>query len=149
MTSRRVPFQVPRLQWVSQPQSGRTRIAADQPCQVRGEGADRSGIVFNISELGLYLLLDGPLPGVGEELQLSFALPDDSASIACAARVAWQNPPSVILRGMGSLAVGLPAGCGLEFVQVEDADRERIQAYVATGRRRGAMAGIRPAHGWS
>jgi hypothetical protein len=149
MTARRVPLQLPRLQWVSQPESGKTRIAADQPCRVHGEGANRSGIVFNISELGVYLLLDGTLPAVGEELRLSFSLPDESAAIACAARVVWQNPPSVILRGMGSLAIGLPAGCGLQFLHVEDADRERIQAYIATGQRRGTLAGIRPAHGWS
>jgi hypothetical protein len=149
MTGRRVPLQLPRLQWVSQPQSGKTRIAADQPCLVKGDGVDRSGIVFNISVVGLYLLLDGPLPAVGEELQLSFALPGESAPIACAARVAWQNPPSVILRGMGSLAIGLPAGCGVAFVRMADADRERIQAYVAAGQSRGPLAGIRPAHGWS
>src|SRR5438445_12948472 len=99
MPLRRVPLQLPRLQWVSQPQTGKTRIAADQPCTIRGEGADRSGIVFNISVAGLYLLLDGSLPAVSEELLLSFLLPDSSAPIACRARVAWQNPPSVILRG--------------------------------------------------
>jgi hypothetical protein len=149
MTVRRVPLQLPRLQWVSQPQSGKIRIAADQPCTVHAEAADVRGIVFNISVVGLYLALDGTLPGVGQELQLSFSLPDDPVPIACAARVAWQNPPSVILRGMGSLAIGLPAGCGLAFVRLDDADRERIQAYVTTGQRRGPLAGIRPAHGWS
>src|SRR5690349_11277344 len=104
MPLRRMPMPLPRLQWVSQPQSGKTRVALDQPCQVRTAAGRREAVVFNISVVGLYLLIDSPLPRVGDTIEVSFALPgSDRTPVHGEARVAWQNPPSVILRGMGSL----------------------------------------------
>jgi hypothetical protein len=143
MSIRRIPLPLPRLQSVSQPQSGKTRVATDQPCELRTDTGTRRAVVFNFSTVGSYLAIDAPLPHAGEEIELSFGLPGRPEAIACTARVAWLNPPSIILGDMGSLATGLPSGCGIEFVRLSEADRARIEAYVTTARRSGPLAGLR------
>jgi hypothetical protein len=127
MSLRRVP--VPRLHFVSQPRSGYTRIPTDERCAAYIEGVALAGAIFNVSVRGLYLVIDPP-PTIGQRLRVSFCLPADTTPIACDARVAWRNPPSLILTGIGSSAMGLPPGCGLEFMRIEDADHQRVAAYV-------------------
>jgi hypothetical protein len=85
--------------------------------------------------LGVYVVVDTPLPALGDTFHLSFALPGDDVWVQCQARVAWRNPPS-IFKGCGASAAGLPPGCGLEFVDLAPADRERIEARVSAGVRR-------------
>jgi hypothetical protein len=118
------------LQWVLVPDSGQLRIPTDQPCGVTADGVTREGSIWNLSVVGAYLAMEPPLPVLGETLRLSFALADDAAPIACAARVVWQNPPSIIIRGLGAVAFALPPGCGLAFLALDPADRERIEARV-------------------
>jgi hypothetical protein len=93
---------------------------------VRSGDDCREGSVWNLSLFGLYLAIDAPLPPVGQELDLTFTLEGDELSIICVAKVAWQNPPSAIIRGLGSVALGLPPGCGLMFVTLDPRDRARI-----------------------
>src|SRR5438876_869427 len=84
------------VQWVLMPSSGHVRIPTWEPCEVRVGDERREGSVWNLSLLGLYLAIDVPLPPVGEELDLTFTLTGDDRPLVCAARVAWQNPPSII-----------------------------------------------------
>ena len=120
-----------RLQWVLRPGSGRVRVPADEPCQVETPQALCAATVWNLSRNGAFLALE-PVPDIGELLRITFALASDRVPIACDARVAWQNPASIVFRGLGALALGLPTGCGVEFngLRVEDSRRitERIEA---------------------
>jgi hypothetical protein len=82
-----------------------------------------------VSVLGAYVVLNEPLPEAGTQLRFSFTLPGDAAPIVTEVRVAWQNPPSPF-RGCGNACMSQPPGCGLEFMALSDADRDRIQARV-------------------
>lgn len=127
---RRTPT-LPKLQWLTQPRSGHTRVAITRPCDLHIGGSSREATVFNISVRGLYLTLEPPLPLVGEDAQIWFRLPGEADPIECLARVTWQNPPSAILTGLGASAMGLPPGCGVEFTLIREPDEKRVQAYVA------------------
>jgi hypothetical protein len=91
-------------------------------------GSVRDGVVWNVSTLGLYMVLPQPLPQVGDKLRVTFHLTGDPAPITAQARVVWQNLP--FLRGSGQKAPTLPPGCGLQFLALDAADRERIDARV-------------------
>ena len=112
----------------NQPFTGFYRIACNEPCQVEYAGAARDGVVWNVSTLGLYLVLQPPLPDIAEKLRISFRLTGDPAPITAQTRVVWQNLPFV--RGAGSKVASLPPGCGLQFLAIGAADRERIDARV-------------------
>jgi hypothetical protein len=108
------------------PASGHYRIACDEPCEVQFANLRTEGIVWNVSTVGAYLLLNGPLPEPGSVLRLTFSLPGDPEKISCYARVAWQNPAS-IFKGCGTVAARLPPGCGFQFVNLQPGDWNRIQ----------------------
>jgi len=113
----------------AQPKSGYRRVACHRPCNVTIDDQTAYGIVWNLSMLGAYLGLDGPLPSPGELVRLSFAMPGDGAVINCVARVAWQNPASTA-SDTGATADGLPPGCGLEFLKLRQEEEARISACV-------------------
>jgi hypothetical protein len=102
-------------------------VATNDPCEVRYTAGVREGMVWNLSRGGLYLAIDAPLPDVGQQLSLVFQVDDDREPIACAARVAWRNPPSVVIEGFGSVAVALPPGCGLAFSEIRPTDFAKIE----------------------
>lgn len=81
-----------------------------------------------MSERGVYVVVL-PVPDTGEKLRLSFTLPQETTPIRAEVRVAWRNLPS-LSKGCGSRAFNLPPGCGLEFVVIDKADLERIDAHV-------------------
>jgi hypothetical protein len=93
-----------------------------------GVERQRAGIVWNLSTVGLYLVLES-LPAMGDLLHVSFVLPGEQTPIQCDAKVVWQNPPS-IFKGCGAKAAGLPPGCGLAFFTLDENDRARIEARV-------------------
>jgi hypothetical protein len=111
-----------------QPFTGFYRIACNVACRVEQKGAVREGVVWNVSTLGLYLVLPPPLPELGELLEVHFCLPGDQAEIAASAKVVWQNLPFV--HGAGQKAPSLPPGCGLQFVTIPAAALQRIDARV-------------------
>jgi Tfp pilus assembly protein PilZ len=66
-----------------------------------------------------------PLPR-GERVKLRFRLPGNEISMVVACRVAWAN------RTSGRLVTkALPAGLGLEFVDMAAPDRARLRAYLS------------------
>lgn len=62
---------------------------------------------------------------VGERVTLSFPLPGNMNRLQAVCRVAWWHSPSAAL-----ITKSLPAGLGLEFLELSDADRERLRVYI-------------------
>jgi hypothetical protein len=119
----------PRLVALPQPHSGFRRIACNEPCIITDAAGARDGIVWNLSVVGAYIVTPR-LPREGEQIQISFSLPEDPAPIKAVARVVWENRPS-LWSGCGERAVALPPGCGAEFISLDAADQTRIGARVA------------------
>ena len=113
---------------LEQPASGHHRIACGEPCEVAVGGLRRQGMIWNLSVVGVYLVLPAP-PAAGETVVLTFALPGDPAAITCQGRVRWINPPS-IFSGCGRNKLALPPGCGVEFTVLDTSDAERIGSRV-------------------
>ena len=66
-----------------------------------------------------------PLP-TGERVKLRFRLPGNEIPMVVGCRVAWSN------RTGGRLVTkALPAGMGLEFVEMAPPDRARLHAYLS------------------
>ena len=79
----------------------------------------RSAGLENVSEGGMFVMTEQPLP-VETPLQISLRLPDGVVTIS--GRVAWTRPVS---NGAG------PAGMGVRFENLSEAQREQIAAVVA------------------
>lgn len=114
---------------MNQPHSGHYRLACNEPCEVDTAAGKRSAVVWNVSVLGVYVVLAAPTPERGQPVAVSFTLPGDPAPIRARARVAWRNLPAS-KPTIGGKAMSLPPGIGLEFVELPAADRKRIQARV-------------------
>jgi PilZ domain-containing protein len=119
----------PKPHPLEQPASGHHRIACGESCSVTFGGQRREGLIWNLSVVGVYLVMGTPLPAAGESVLLTFTLPGDPAAITCQGRIRWLNPPS-IFQGCGQNKMGLPPGCGIEFTVLDTRDAERIGARV-------------------
>jgi uncharacterized protein (TIGR02266 family) len=106
------------------PKSGFVRVPFIQRCRVAIDGVPRSGVVCNLSLLGVYVTLD-PLPEIGRRVQLSFLLPGDPRSFQSPCTVMWLNAKDP--QKMDSLA----PGCGLRFDMLLPEERRRIERVVA------------------
>ncbi|HXB55990.1 MAG TPA: PilZ domain-containing protein [Vicinamibacteria bacterium] len=104
-----------------QPYSAMWRVPLQAGCRLEGGGSAAAGALCNLSLGGAYVAVN-PVPRVGENVLLSFALPGKAGPIAVEAVVCWDNS--------GRQAPGLPSGCGLEFLAPAWADRSRIEAAV-------------------
>lgn len=114
---------------LDQPASGHYRIACGEACEITLGGQRRTGMIWNLSVVGVYLVLGPPLPAPGEPMMLTFTLPGDPAPITCQGRIRWLNPPS-IFKGCGQEKLALPPGVGIEFAVLDARDAERIDARV-------------------
>jgi hypothetical protein len=114
---------------LEQPASGHHRIACGESCDVAEGGQHRQGMIWNLSVVGVYLVLPAPVPVAGETVLLTFNLPGDSTPVTCQGRIRWVNPPS-IFQGCGQNKMALPPGCGVEFTVLDTHDAERIGARV-------------------
>jgi Tfp pilus assembly protein PilZ len=104
-----------------QPYSAMWRVPLQERCRLEGAGLAAAGALCNLSLGGAYVAVN-PVPRVGANVLLSFALPGKAGPIAVEAVVCWDNS--------GRQAPGLPSGCGLEFLAPAWADRSRIEATV-------------------
>jgi Tfp pilus assembly protein PilZ len=104
-----------------QPYSAMWRVPLKESCRLEGAGLAAAGALCNLSLGGAYVAVS-PVPRVGENVLLSFALPGKAGPLAVEAVVCWDNS--------GRQAPGLPSGCGLEFLAPAWADRSRIEAAV-------------------
>ena len=118
-----------RFSTLRQPRSGVARIACNEACELQDATERRVGTIWNLSILGAYVVLEGPVPSLNAELRLTFSLPADPVPIKVQGRVAWVNPPSPF-KGCGAVCASQPPGCGLEFLTLSADDRDRIAARV-------------------
>ena len=130
-----MPIGRPQSGPILQPASGVFRAPLSERCELTTDRDRSEGITWNVSTLGAYVALEKNTPELGRKLRLSFRLEGDRLPIICEAEVRWENPPSA-LDGYGSLAGGLPPGCGLKFLWMAEPDRRRIEAYVNAVRQR-------------
>lgn len=80
----------------------------------------------NVSMGGLFLETVKPLPEESR-LTLSFTLPRKEVKIRCSGRVAWVNHPEYIKN------MALPAGMGIQFVDLSLKDMHAIRDYIKNG----------------
>jgi hypothetical protein len=113
------------------PPKGHERIALCERCQfeIAGSGAPREGVVWNVSAVGLYLVVHSDIPPEDATVIVSLWLPGDPRPLRAEAQVVWRNPPSHH-SGSGAKAFRFPPGCGLKFVDIAEADLARIRARV-------------------
>lgn len=106
------------------PHSGFVRVPFVQTCVVTARGRAERGMVCNLSMLGVYVHLENR-PEEGEEVDLSFDLPDGGSRFEAAAVVTWVNDTPA------ESASALPSGCGLRFSSVAPVDLRRVAAIVS------------------
>lgn len=112
---------------------GAPRIALCERCEfeIAGSGNPREGVVWNLSLVGLYLVVQGDIPPLDAAIKVRLWLPGDPHPVHAETQVVWRNPPSPV-SGCGATALRFPPGCGLRFVDIPVADLARIQARVET-----------------
>lgn len=112
---------------------GNERIALCERCEfeIAGSGNPREGIVWNLSVVGLYLVLQADIPPLDAAVNVRLWLPGDPRPMRAETQVVWCNPLSPF-SGCGANAPRFPPGCGLKFVDISAADLARIQSRVET-----------------
>ncbi|HSM13669.1 MAG TPA: PilZ domain-containing protein [Thermoanaerobaculia bacterium] len=110
----------------SEPATGFLRIPYVARCTVHEGGRKRRGTICNLALNGLYIHLQ-PVPE--GEVEVIFPLPDGGPPVAAIAEVTWANdaPPDG--------ATAPPVGCGVRFLELAPAERERIEALIEAFRR--------------
>jgi hypothetical protein len=122
---------------------GSSRLTAEQLRRVRVPFVQRATLVHGPEREELFLVDLGvsgafaeraqPLP-VGQRVTLSFPLPGNERLLVAVCRVAWWHPPDQKLQ-----TKSLPAGVGLEFVEVSEQDRARLRQHLLDYLGRGTM----------
>jgi two-component system, cell cycle response regulator len=88
---------------------------------IRGGAAGEDVFVIDLGLAGVFVERPEALP-VGEKLEIRLPLPDNEIPLQARCRVAWWHPEG------GALASkSLPAGAGLEFVEMSETDRGRLR----------------------
>lgn len=95
--------------------------------EIRAGVANAGGIIYfntkNISKGGAFLVSDF-LFEVGQELTLSFKLPDDNRVILAVGRIKWINDTDKVDDRYHE------PGMGVEFVKISPADEKRIDDFL-------------------
>jgi uncharacterized protein (TIGR02266 family) len=84
-----------------------------------------SNYAVNLSTGGIFIETDTILPP-HTSLGLEFVLPEPKREIVCQGRVAWVNHPDKIINP------ALPAGMGLQFLDLQGDDLDAIRDYIKT-----------------
>jgi len=80
--------------------------------------------LIDLSLRGVFVERPEPLPE-GEEVEITFHLPGNELPISAHCRTAWWRGPDMALRSKT-----LPAGLGLEFIDVDGEAARRIRGYL-------------------
>ena len=83
-----------------------------------------NAFLIDIALEGVFIEHDEPLTP-GEPVDISFSWPGSELPFRARCRVAWWHPEGEELRSKS-----LPAGAGLQFVSMSDADRARLRAHL-------------------
>jgi hypothetical protein len=110
---------------------GSERIALCERCEfeIAESGNPREGITWNLSVVGLYLVVQADIPPMDATVHVTLWLPGDPRPVRAEAQVVWCNLPSPF-KGCGATALRFPPGCGLKFVEISAADLARIRSRV-------------------
>jgi hypothetical protein len=87
-----------------------------------GASAREDVFMIDIGMAGAFVERAEALP-VDESLEIRFSWPGSEVPFAARCRVAWWHPEGAPLSSKS-----LPPGAGLQFVEMSDADRERLRA---------------------
>lgn len=115
-------------------QLGRLRIPFVQRATLSHGGRSEELFLVDLGVAGAFAERAEPLP-VGETVTLRFPLPGNDRCIEATCRVAWWNPP-----GRPAAGRSLPSGVGLEFVEIQEQDRERLRRHLLEYMDRETMA---------
>lgn len=88
------------------------------------EGAGESVFLLDLGLMGAFVERAQGLP-VGSRVTLRFLLPGNEIPVVVACRVAWWHAPQERM-----VSKTLPAGLGLEFVEVTAVDRGRLREHL-------------------
>ncbi len=100
------------------------RIPFIQRASVAVGGRREELFLIDLSLLGVFIERTQPLAR-GDEVEVSFTLPGNEIAVHARCRVAWFRPP-----GVTALGCALPSGVGVEFLEMSDGDRERLQRHL-------------------
>jgi two-component system, cell cycle response regulator len=90
---------------------------------VRGDTRE-DAFVIDLGLAGVFVERPVALP-VGEKVRLLLPLPDSEIPLNAGCRVAWWNPEGALLASKS-----LPAGAGLEFLDMSEADGTRLREHL-------------------
>lgn len=110
------------------------RISFIQKARLVRTGGAEEVFVMDLGLAGVFVEHETPLPR-GEQVQVCFPLPGNEIPVSAACRVAWWHEASTPLASKS-----LPAGLGLEFVDLPENDRRRIREYLCEHFRRNPRA---------
>jgi len=101
------------------------RIPFIQRAVLVHEGGREELFLIDLALRGVFVERPEPLPR-GSEVEATFRLPGNELPVVARCRVAWWRAP-----GMDLTAKTLPAGLGLEFLDLEGECAGRIRAYLS------------------
>jgi Tfp pilus assembly protein PilZ len=82
---------------------------------------EEDAFTIDVGLEGIFIERPEPLK-LGQELEIRFAFPDSEIPMKARCRVAWWHPEGAPLSSKA-----LPAGAGLEFVEMSEQDRTRMR----------------------
>jgi hypothetical protein len=100
------------------------RIPFVQRATLRREGVVEDAFIVDLGLFGVFVEHAGPL-AVGTEADIEFPLPGNEIPLRAHCRVAWAHAP-----GGPLLSKALPAGVGLQFVEVSRENHARLRAHL-------------------
>ncbi len=105
--------------------SGRqhARVDIDVEVNLRNQNTFFTGFSENVSEGGLFVATEAPYD-VGERIELSLSLMGAESAMLVGV-VRWVRP--------GGTSGGLPAGMGIQFVDLEEPVLKALQSFVDSG----------------
>jgi uncharacterized protein (TIGR02266 family) len=98
---------------------GLARVRLETAVRIRLPDEDAWGTARNLSRGGIFVELQHPI-SPSTEVELEFRLPELSTPLAPTAQVVWNRPG----------ADGAPTGLGLQFLALDGASAQRIEAFV-------------------
>ncbi len=98
---------------------GLARVDLETAVRIRLPDEDAWGTARNLSRGGIFVELEHAI-SPNTEVELEFRLPDTKAALAPTAQVVWHRPG----------APGAPMGLGLQFLALDGASAQQIEAFV-------------------
>ncbi len=100
-----------------------TRVDLEVEVNLRNENTFFTGFSENVSEGGLFVATEAPYD-IGEKIELSLSVMGEESAVLVGV-VRWVRP--------GGTSGGLPAGMGIQFVNLDDPVLKGLQSFVDSG----------------